>query len=228
SIPINTAGFSIGQTIYVVGYPVIADDSELISSTQVLSSSVTKGSISSIKPNTNNTFDLVQIDAAIQGGNSGGPIIDEDGNVVAVATYSISSDSGNYNYGVSSKELQTFLSNSSIQPQINPMRIELEKSLSDVSLSYYKRAQKSLEDILLKQPNLTVTLQPVLDLCQERIEAGEDKTPLLDINNRILMIVILVILLLLLVISVVFLMLNIKKISQKKKQLSQTPNLINQ
>ena len=228
SIPINTAGFSIGQTIYVVGYPVIADDSELISSTQVLSSSVTKGSISSIKPNTKNTFDLVQIDAAIQGGNSGGPIIDEDGNVVAVATYSISSDSGNYNYGVSSKELQTFLSNSSIEPQINPMRIELEKSLSDVSLSYYKRAQKSLEDILLKQPNLTVTLQPVLDLCKERIEAGEDKTPLLDINNRILMIVILVILLLLLVISVVFLMLNIKKISQKKKQLSQTPNLINQ
>ena len=56
SIPINTAGFSIGQTIYVVGYPVIADDSELISSTQVLSSSVTKGSISSIKPNTNKSI----------------------------------------------------------------------------------------------------------------------------------------------------------------------------
>lgn len=228
SIPINTTGFSIGQTIYVVGYPVIADDSELISSTQVLSSSVTKGSISSIKPNTNDTFDLVQIDAAIQGGNSGGPIIDEDGNVVAVATYSISSDSGNYNYGVSSKELQTFLSNSSIEPQINPMRIELEKSLSDVSLSYYKRAQKSLEDILLKQPNLTVTLKPVLDLCQDRIDAGEDKTPLLDINNRILMIIILIVLVVLLVLSVIFFIINIKKISEKKKQLSQIPNLINQ
>lgn len=228
SIPINTTGFSIGQTIYVVGYPQIADDAELISSTQVLSSSVTKGSISSIKPNTNNTFDLVQIDAAIQGGNSGGPIIDEDGNVVAVATYSINSDSGNYNYGVSSKELLAFLANSSIDPQINPMRIELEKSLSDVSLSYYKRAQESLENILLTQPNLTVTLKPVIDLCQEKIDAGEDRTPLLDMNNRTLMIIVLIVLVALLVISLIFLIINIKKISEKKKELSQTPKLINQ
>jgi hypothetical protein len=228
SIPINTTGFSIGQTIYVVGYPQIADDAELISSTQVLSSSVTKGSISSIKPNTNNTFDLVQIDAAIQGGNSGGPIIDEDGNVVAVATYSISSDSGNYNYGVSSKELLTFLANSSVEPQINPMRVELEKSLSDVSLSYYKRAQKSLEDILFTQPNLTVTLKPVLDLCKDKVDAGEDKTPLLNINNRILMIIVLIVLVVLLAISLIFLIINIKKISGKKKELSQIPKLINQ
>jgi len=225
SIPINTTGFSIGQTIYVVGYPGIADDSELISNTQVLSSSVTKGSISSIKPNTNNTFDLVQIDAAIQGGNSGGPILDEEGSVVAVATYSISSDSGNYNYGVSAKELLTFLTNSSIQPQVNPLRINLEKTLSDVSLSYYKKALKSLEEILISQPNLTVTLQPIIDLCQERIDAGEDKSPLFDINSKILMVIILVILVLLLVISVVFLLINMKKISEKKKQLPQVPNL---
>ena len=227
SIPINTTGFSIGQTIYVVGYPVIADDAELISNTQVLSSSVTKGSISSIKPNTNNTFDLVQIDAAIQGGNSGGPILDEDGDVVAVATYSISSDSGNYNYGVSSKELLTFLNNSAVEPQVNSLRINLEKTLSDVTLSYYKKAKISLEEILIAQPNLTVTLQPIVDLCQERIDAGDDKTPLFDINGKILMVIILVILVLLLVVSTVFLILNMKKISEKKKQLSQIPNIIN-
>ncbi len=226
SIPINTTGFSIGQTIYVVGYPGIADDSELISSTQVLSSSVTKGSISSIKPNTNNTFDLVQIDAAIQGGNSGGPIMDENGNVIAVATYSISSDSGNYNYGVSSKELLSFLASSSVEPQVNPLRKTLEKSLSDVSLSYYKKAKESLEKIILTQPTLTVTLQPIIELCQERIAAGEDKTPMLNINNRILMIIILVVLVLLLIFSAIFLLLNIKKISEKKKELSKIPNLM--
>lgn len=226
STPIISSGYSTGQTIYVVGYPAIADDSELISSTQVLSSSVTKGSISAIKPNTNNTYDLIQIDAAIQGGNSGGPIIDEQGNVVGVATYSLSSDSGNFNYGVSGKELLSFLTNSSVEPQINSLRSNLQNSLSDASLGYYKRAKESLEQILITQPALTVTLQPLLDLCDEKIEAGEDRSPIFNSNNKVLMIGIFVVLILLLIASIIILTISLKNISSKKKELPQIPNLI--
>lgn len=226
SIPIISSGYSTGQTIYVVGYPGIADDSELISTTQVLSSSVTKGSISAIKPNTNNTYDLIQIDAAIQGGNSGGPIIDEQGNVVGVATYSLSSDSGNFNYGVSGKELLSFLTNSSVEPQINSLRSNLQNTLSDASLGYYKRAKESLEQILITQPALTVTLQPILDLCDEKIAAGEDRSPIFNTNNKVLMIGIFVVLILLLIISIIILSISLKKIYSKKKELPQTPNLI--
>ena len=113
----------------MIGYPGLVDNSELVSSTQVLSSTVTEGSVSAIKPNSNNTFELIQIDAAVQNGNSGGPIVNEDGCAVGIATYKLSSDSGNYNFGISAKELLSFLETASIQPQSNSMRESLENSL---------------------------------------------------------------------------------------------------
>ena len=64
------------QDIYVAGYPF---GNEVSSSIKV-----TKGIISSLAGIGNN-FSNIQIDAALQVGNSGGPILDEMGNVVGVA-----------------------------------------------------------------------------------------------------------------------------------------------
>ena len=66
---------SIGQTIFAVGYPNI--------DIQGLDAKVTKGIISS-KTGIGGNEDLYQMDAAIQPGNSGGPVADEDGRVVGV------------------------------------------------------------------------------------------------------------------------------------------------
>jgi S1-C subfamily serine protease len=64
------------QDVYVAGYPF---GNEISSSIKV-----TKGIISSLTGIGNN-FSNIQIDAALQVGNSGGPILDEMGNVVGVA-----------------------------------------------------------------------------------------------------------------------------------------------
>jgi S1-C subfamily serine protease len=64
------------QDVYVAGYPF---GNEISSSIKV-----TKGIISSLAGIGNN-FSNVQIDAALQVGNSGGPILDEMGNIVGVA-----------------------------------------------------------------------------------------------------------------------------------------------
>ncbi len=224
SIGILSSGFSTGQTIYVVGYPGIADDSALVSNTEILSSSVTKGSITAIKPNTTNTYDLIQIDAAIESGNSGGPIITENAEVVGIATYSISSDSGNYNYGVSAKEIISFLDRASIPVEPNSVSSKLRSALSDASLGYYKRAQGSLTEILDEQPLLGVTLKPVIQLCEDKIAAGEDKTPLINMNNKSVLISIIAILTILLIGAVILLIINIKKIIGKGKNISQMAN----
>jgi len=62
--------------IYVAGYPFGYDISTPIK--------ITKGIVSSLAGLANN-FSQIQIDAAIQPGNSGGPIVDKNGNVVGVA-----------------------------------------------------------------------------------------------------------------------------------------------
>ena len=64
------------QDIYVAGYPFGDKFSTAVK--------VTKGIISSLTGLGNN-FSNIQIDAALQSGNSGGPILDDLGNVVAVA-----------------------------------------------------------------------------------------------------------------------------------------------
>jgi hypothetical protein len=64
------------QDVYVAGYPF---GNEISSSIKV-----TKGIVSSLTGMGNN-FSNIQIDAALQVGNSGGPILDERGNVVGVA-----------------------------------------------------------------------------------------------------------------------------------------------
>ena len=63
----------IGREIYVIGTP----------SAQDLSQSLTKGIISSIRKQANGST-LIQTDASISPGNSGGPVIDKDGKLLGV------------------------------------------------------------------------------------------------------------------------------------------------
>jgi len=67
---------SLLQDVFVAGYPF----GKSISS----SVKVTKGIVSSLTGIGNN-FSNIQIDAALQPGNSGGPIVDDKGNVIGVA-----------------------------------------------------------------------------------------------------------------------------------------------
>ncbi len=79
------------QEIIVAGFPF----GELVSS----SIKFTKGIVSSIAGIGDN-YSQIQIDAAIQPGNSGGPIVDENGNVIAVAVAKLDQQKILENFGV--------------------------------------------------------------------------------------------------------------------------------
>ena len=104
------------QDIYVAGYPF----GESLSS----SLKVTRGIVSSLTGLGNN-FSNMQIDAAIQPGNSGGPIFDGGGNVigVAVATLDVAvalEEFGtipqNTNFGVKANIVSNFLVSNGVEP----------------------------------------------------------------------------------------------------------------
>ena len=75
-LPLSTNKPELLQDIYVAGYPFGRKVSTSVK--------VTKGIVSSLTGIGNN-FSNIQIDAAIQPGNSGGPILNDRGNVVGVA-----------------------------------------------------------------------------------------------------------------------------------------------
>ena len=89
----------VGDTIYVVGYPQI--------SVQGLEAKVTKGIVSSLS-GFKGQRDNFQMDAAIQGGNSGGPVVDERGNVIGVSVATLRGGQ-NVNYAIKMDVVDDFL-----------------------------------------------------------------------------------------------------------------------
>ena len=75
-LPLSTKSPELLQDVYVAGYPFGRKISTSVK--------VTRGIISSITGIGNN-FSNIQIDEALQPGNSGGPILDDRGNVGSVA-----------------------------------------------------------------------------------------------------------------------------------------------
>jgi hypothetical protein len=126
------------QDIYVAGYPF----GNAISS----SIKVTKGIISSLTGIGNN-FSNIQIDAALQSGNSGGPIIDDNGNVIAVAVSKLDakymlenfgSIPENTNFGIKSSVVKSILdSNDVSRPDANQSEITKTKLGKMISSGTY-------------------------------------------------------------------------------------------
>jgi S1-C subfamily serine protease len=72
---------NLGEEVIVGGFPL----SEGIQNYNI---KITKGIVSAVS-GVNNNFSEIQIDAAIQGGNSGGPVVNSRGQLIAVTTYKI-------------------------------------------------------------------------------------------------------------------------------------------
>ena len=89
------------QKVYVAGYPFgkgLSDDLKF-----------SQGIISSVKGFGDNS-NQIQIDAAINSGNSGGPIVNEDGDLVAVAVSGLDkSKSEGIGFGIKASSVKNFL-----------------------------------------------------------------------------------------------------------------------
>jgi len=121
------------QEIIVAGYPF----GEKVSSTLKF----TQGIVSSIV-GLGNDYSQIQIDAAIQPGNSGGPILDEYGNVVAVAVAKLSlkkilKDFGvvpeNTNFGVKASAVRNLMEGNGVSFKSPNTEVISKRKLSRVA-----------------------------------------------------------------------------------------------
>jgi len=136
---LSNASPELLQDVYVAGFPFGRKVSTSVK--------VTKGIISSLTGIGNN-FSNIQIDAALQSGNSGGPILDEKGNVVGVAVarldkmYALKNFGSlpeNTNFGIKTSVVRSILESSNVSlPSPNRSKIsksKLGKMISDAT--YY-------------------------------------------------------------------------------------------
>lgn len=109
---------NVGSSVFAVGYPATAD--ETVSAVDYFGkndATVTGGSISRILTESGSGRQLLQMDVSINHGNSGGPLVDNNGYVVGINTLASTLDS-NLFYAVSIEEAIPLLKNNNIPYEI--------------------------------------------------------------------------------------------------------------
>ena len=137
-LPFSNKETKLLQEIYVAGYPF---GNKFSSSVKV-----TKGIISSLTGIGNN-FSNIQIDAAIQPGNSGGPILNNKGNVIGVVVAKLNQKyiqksfgviPENINFGIKIRLVKNFLESENIELTYpNKNEILIAKLGQNISNSTY-------------------------------------------------------------------------------------------
>lgn len=106
----------VGDTVYAVGYPSISDNSVIDSVSQWTKEDVTvsKGIISRLSTTSGTGVRTIQTDAVFSGGNSGGPLVSEDGAVIGLNTFSVSGNNTILYYAVNIDEAVPMLKTHSV------------------------------------------------------------------------------------------------------------------
>lgn len=116
-VTLSSDGAKQGEAVYAVGFPAAADylsDKEAHASTD---STITDGIIGAVREVTVSAHgtptSVLQINAAINHGNSGGPLFNAKGEVVGITTYGINDSQGIFG-AINVDELQAFLASNAI------------------------------------------------------------------------------------------------------------------
>jgi S1-C subfamily serine protease/pSer/pThr/pTyr-binding forkhead associated (FHA) protein len=93
----DPASIAVGESVVVLGYPGTISTSRSGDAQQQL----TTGSVSALNVKLENYIDLIQTDAPINHGNSGGPMFDLDGNQIGVASLGEGNNTQGIHYAIS-------------------------------------------------------------------------------------------------------------------------------
>ncbi|RLC34704.1 hypothetical protein DRH14_02340 [Candidatus Shapirobacteria bacterium] len=212
-----------GSSILVLGYPGLVEGSHglLDYKQSSVKPTLTKGIISAIKTDlAGNT--LIQTDASIDHGNSGGPAFNSKGEVVGIATYGFGSKSGNYNFLRDPADLLRLVKKQNISLKESFSYETWKFGLNNFWKQFYKLAIPFFE-----QTKEVYALHPYVDELigdsETAISNGEDQTSLFDLYpnlSTIIPVSIVVVLFIIILIVVVV----IKKKKQKNSPKQQTNN----
>jgi len=165
-----------GSDLSILGYPGNASDNGIVDSTSS-EATLTTGKVSSIKNAAGSDKQLIETDTTIGHGNSGGPALSDNGEVVGIATYTADgSGEGNgvFNYVRDINDLVDLASARSIDFDLNSeTQAEWQEGIANFYTSHYSKALKNFAVVERLYPNNS-KVADFQAAAQKKIDAGED------------------------------------------------------
>ncbi len=216
----NSEDVHLQDVVYIIGYPGAVVSSAFLSKKTMLEASITSGHISSLKLDIKGT-PVIQFDAPIGHGNSGGPVINERGEVIGVATFGVLSQNGKtllqgFNFAIPINTVKEFINAAGIKNEIGVFN-KLWKNILD---EYYQEpSHSSYEDVVKKCDEILRILpkQPDVSKIQIRAQQWLVDHPETFFSKYGIIIVVIVIILLIIIIFIV--------VSGKKKRIPPAQDL---
>ncbi|WP_408958285.1 trypsin-like peptidase domain-containing protein [Natrinema sp. 74] len=179
NLPTVTLGsandLNTGEELYVVGYPDIGIDEFFADKSTTLEPTMTTGIVSA-RRTLNTGVNSIQTDAAINGGNSGGPMYNSDGEVVGVATFSPTDvQIQDIQFGLPIEIAKGFLSERGIKNETGEMQAAYEAGLEAYWRGDCETATAKMETVLNLYPDHPQAQGYITD-CENGEAPGQDSS----------------------------------------------------
>lgn len=154
------------DNIWVIGYPAAAD-SNLLSPDSSLESSMNAGQISATSKKTEQGSPVIQINAASTHGNSGGPVINEKGEIIGLLTFRGDTVNGQevqgFNFAVPVNTVNEFVNQAGAKNTSSSTDKLFKEGLTLYWGGYYKNALEKFEAVERIFPNHSEIKQYISD-----------------------------------------------------------------
>ena len=170
----------VGDAVFVLGYPAVATFNPLLSTETVSEATLTRGLVSA-KKNMKDGWEVLQIDAAITHGNSGGPVMNDQGEVIGLATF-VSVDEQRkqqvqgMNFIVPTTIVNEFIDKAKLRPEMSDISLAYEEAMNLFDKARYKKALVKFKEV--KDMNGSFPfIDSYVSQTQKNIDKGLDKEP---------------------------------------------------
>jgi serine protease Do len=145
----------VGQQLYVFGYPGPVTNNDFVSAESAIEPTLTTGIISAIKKSVGG-WPLIQMDANINHGSSGGPVCNDKGEVVGLTTFGSLENTGGLaaglNFAVPVTILDEFVDSAGIKLVASPLTDIFARALEYYEQHQYRSALHEFQKVSRQNP----------------------------------------------------------------------------
>jgi len=168
----------VGEQLFVYGYPGPVTNNDFVSAASAIEPTLTTGIVSAIKRSVGG-WPLVQMDANINHGSSGGPVCNQRGEVVGLTTFgSLESNGGlaaGLNFAVPVTILNEYLDSAGVDARPGDATRRFAQALEGYNRQQYAAALQGFQAVLRLNPHYP-GIYTYINSCQENIKKGKGRS----------------------------------------------------